>query len=109
VKPGTIIEARLAQGRIRAKVEGSFVISRMLAGGGRLAARAPLVVPHIALSVALCASIPAPAAGIDLPHENAVPGGVKILRLDSTGPSLPYVDADGHRVLCLRTPPRGWR
>jgi murein DD-endopeptidase MepM/ murein hydrolase activator NlpD len=39
---------------------------------------------------------------MDLPHENSVPGGVKILRLDSTGPSLPYVDADGHRALVLQ-------
>jgi murein DD-endopeptidase MepM/ murein hydrolase activator NlpD len=39
--------------------------------------------------------------GLDLPHENAVPGGVKILHLDSDGPSLPYVDTDGHRALVL--------
>jgi murein DD-endopeptidase MepM/ murein hydrolase activator NlpD len=78
------------------------VIGRLLARDGRLAARAALALAHIASSVALCASIPAPALGVDLPHENAVPGGVKILRLDSSGPSLPYVDADGHRALVLQ-------
>jgi murein DD-endopeptidase MepM/ murein hydrolase activator NlpD len=40
--------------------------------------------------------------GFDLPRENAVPGGVKILRLESTGASLPYVDSDGHRALVVQ-------
>jgi hypothetical protein len=71
-----------------------------IAGEGRAAVRrAPAL---IALGCALTASIPALAVGPDLPNENAVPGGVKILRLDSTGPSLPYVDADGHRALVLQ-------
>ena len=71
-----------------------------IAGKCRRAAR--LVLALIAAACALTASIPAPAAGpASLPSENAVPGGVKILRLDSTGPSLPYVDADGHRALAL--------
>ncbi len=65
----------------------------------RLAARA--VLAPIALTSALFASAPALALGLSLPHENAVPGGVKILHLDSDGPSLPYVDADGHRALVL--------
>ena len=56
----------------------------------------------IALGVALIASRPALALGLGLPHENAVPGGVKILHLDSAGTSLPYVDADGHRALVLQ-------
>lgn len=43
-----------------------------------------------------------PAQGFDLPHENAVPGWVKILRLDSGGTSLPYVDTDGHRALVVQ-------
>jgi murein DD-endopeptidase MepM/ murein hydrolase activator NlpD len=42
------------------------------------------------------------ALGFDLPHENAVPGGVKILRLDSTAASMPYVDTDGHRALVIQ-------
>ncbi len=66
----------------------------------RLAVRTVLAL--IALGVTLTASIPAPALGLVLPNENAVPGGVKILQLDSTGPSLPYVDADGHRALVLQ-------
>lgn len=71
------------------------------AGEGRPAA--PLVLALIAAACTLTASIPALAEGPpDLPNENAVPGGVKILRLDSTGPSLPYVDADGNRALVLR-------
>ena len=40
--------------------------------------------------------------GLDLPHENAVPGGVKFLRLDSTGTVPPYVEADGHRALVVQ-------
>jgi murein DD-endopeptidase MepM/ murein hydrolase activator NlpD len=71
-----------------------------IAGGGRPAARR--VHALIAVGCALTASIPALAVGPDLPNENAVPGGVKILRLESTGPSLPYVDADGHRALVLQ-------
>ena len=71
-----------------------------MAGEGRPAARP--VLAFIAVGCALAGSIPARAVGPDLPSENAVPGGVKILRLDSTGPSLPYVDADGHRALVLR-------
>jgi len=41
----------------------------------------------------------APALSFDLPHENVVPGGVKILRLESGGTSPPYVETDGHRAL----------
>ncbi|MHB8477524.1 MAG: peptidoglycan DD-metalloendopeptidase family protein [Steroidobacteraceae bacterium] len=42
------------------------------------------------------------AQGINLPHENSVPGGVKILRLNSTATSMPYVDTDGHRALVVQ-------
>ena len=45
-----------------------------------------------------CAS----AAGFDLPQENAVPGGVKIVRLDAQGSVPPQVEADGHRVLVVQ-------
>ncbi len=69
------------------------------AGDDRPAPRTLLAL--FALGVALTVSNPALASGVDLPQENAVPGGVKILHLDSGGPSLPYVDADGHRALVL--------
>jgi biotin carboxyl carrier protein len=36
-----------------------------------------------------------------LPHESAVPGGVKILRLDVHGDAMPYVDVEGHRALVV--------
>jgi murein DD-endopeptidase MepM/ murein hydrolase activator NlpD len=42
------------------------------------------------------------AFGIELPQENAVPGGVKLVRLDSVGDVPPYVDADGHRALVVQ-------
>lgn len=51
--------------------------------------------------VALACGVP-PAAGFDLPQENAVPGGVKIIRLDAQGPVPPEVEADGHRVLVVQ-------
>jgi murein DD-endopeptidase MepM/ murein hydrolase activator NlpD len=44
----------------------------------------------------------ASALGADLPQENPVPGGVKIIRLDATGPAIPYVDADGYRALVVQ-------
>jgi len=69
------------------------------AGAGRPALRTLLAL--LGLGLALTVSNPTPAMEMDLPHENAVPGGVKILHLDSEGPSLPYVDADGHRALVL--------
>jgi hypothetical protein len=75
---------------------------RTLGGKGRLAARAALVLAHIALTSALFVPTPAQALEPDLPHESAVPGGVKLLQLDSAGPSLPYVDADGHRALVIQ-------
>lgn len=43
-----------------------------------------------------------PAAAVDLPQENAVPGGVKIMRLDSAGAAMPYVDSEGHRALVVQ-------
>jgi murein DD-endopeptidase MepM/ murein hydrolase activator NlpD len=76
------------------------VIRRMRAGDGHLAVRSALAL--MALALALIDSSPAPASDLGLPHENAVPGGVKILRLDSTGASLPYVDTVGHRALVIQ-------
>src|SRR5258708_18306681 len=81
-----------------------FVTPRMLAGDGRLAPRtllALIALGSAALGSALTVSNPTLASGLDLPHENALPGGIKILHLDSGCPSLPYVDADGHRALVL--------
>ncbi len=73
-KPGTIIEARLARGRVRAKVEGNRDARRSAASPS---------------SSDGCGALRAIAAlrrlGMELPQENAVPGGVKILRLDSGG------------------------
>jgi murein DD-endopeptidase MepM/ murein hydrolase activator NlpD len=37
-----------------------------------------------------------------LPRESAVPGGVKILKLDVHSNSMPYVDVDGHRALVVQ-------
>jgi murein DD-endopeptidase MepM/ murein hydrolase activator NlpD len=41
------------------------------------------------------------ASGFELPRENAVPGGVKLIRLESSGGTMPYVDTDGHRALVV--------
>ena len=40
--------------------------------------------------------------GYELPRESAVPGGIKIIRLDAHGDSMPYVDLDGHRALVIK-------
>jgi murein DD-endopeptidase MepM/ murein hydrolase activator NlpD len=45
---------------------------------------------------------PRPAVSMDLPHESAVPGGVKILRLNAAGDVPPYVEANGHRALVVQ-------
>jgi murein DD-endopeptidase MepM/ murein hydrolase activator NlpD len=42
------------------------------------------------------------AAAPSLPQENSVPGGIKLLRFDAGGASLPYVDTDGHRALVIQ-------
>jgi murein DD-endopeptidase MepM/ murein hydrolase activator NlpD len=54
-----------------------------------------------ALAMALLALSSVPALALDLPHENAVPGGVKILRLEA-GAAMPYVEVEGHRALVLQ-------
>ncbi len=64
--------------------------------------RAAKRVALIAASAALITAWPAAALAFDLPHENAVPGGVKIVRLDSADSPMPYVDADGHRALVIQ-------
>ncbi len=39
---------------------------------------------------------------MELPHESAVPGGVKIIRLNAAGDVPPYVEANGHRALVVQ-------
>jgi murein DD-endopeptidase MepM/ murein hydrolase activator NlpD len=56
----------------------------------------------IALSPLFLPQNAALASSSSLPEENAVPGGVKILRLDVTGTSLPYVETDGRRALVIQ-------
>ncbi len=41
------------------------------------------------------------ARGLELPRESAVPGGIKLLRLEATGDIAPRVEADGHRALVV--------
>jgi murein DD-endopeptidase MepM/ murein hydrolase activator NlpD len=54
----------------------------------------------IALAAFLAAA--GTAQGLDLPRESAVPGGVKLLRLEAAGGIAPRVEADGHRALVVR-------
>jgi murein DD-endopeptidase MepM/ murein hydrolase activator NlpD len=49
----------------------------------------------------LCMS-PALSTAYELPRESAVPGGVKVIRLDVHGDAMPYVDADGHRAMVIK-------
>jgi murein DD-endopeptidase MepM/ murein hydrolase activator NlpD len=54
-------------------------------------------------AIACCALFsPALALAYDLPRESAVPGGVKLIRLDGHGTAEPAVDIDGHRVMVIR-------
>jgi murein DD-endopeptidase MepM/ murein hydrolase activator NlpD len=54
------------------------------------------------LAIAFLALSSAAAWGLELPQESAVPGGIKIIRLDAAGTAMPYVDADGRRALVLQ-------
>ena len=56
----------------------------------------------VCLSAALALAIAAPASSqsIGLPRESAVPGGIKLLRLEPSGP-MPYVDSDDRRALVV--------
>jgi murein DD-endopeptidase MepM/ murein hydrolase activator NlpD len=54
-----------------------------------------------AAALLLCAA-PALSHAYPLPQESAVPGGVKILKLDVHGNSMPYVDVEGHRALVVQ-------
>ncbi len=53
------------------------------------------------IALVLLGSAARASAALRLPEESAVPGGVKIIRLDSVGEQPPYVEADGHRALVL--------
>jgi murein DD-endopeptidase MepM/ murein hydrolase activator NlpD len=44
---------------------------------------------------------PAMALGAALPHESAVPGGVKLIDLGVAGAAVPDVEADAHRALVV--------
>ena len=57
------------------------------------------------LGLTLTAWTSTQAAGFELPQESAVPGGIKIIRLDADGSAMPYVDADGHRALVVQDGP----
>jgi murein DD-endopeptidase MepM/ murein hydrolase activator NlpD len=55
------------------------------------------------LAIALLATAGAASGrAVDLPKEEAVPGGIKILRLDVSGDALPYVEAGDHRALVVQ-------
>jgi murein DD-endopeptidase MepM/ murein hydrolase activator NlpD len=56
----------------------------------------------LAFAFARAPCMASPAVSFDLPRENAVPGGVKLLRLDSADSAMPLVDSDGHRALVVR-------
>jgi hypothetical protein len=56
-----------------------------------------------ARAILLAALIAAhPALALQLPTESAVPGGVKIIRLETAGDLPPDVEASGHRALVVK-------
>jgi murein DD-endopeptidase MepM/ murein hydrolase activator NlpD len=52
----------------------------------------------------LCGALLSPALALayDLPRESAVPGGVKLVRLQTQGAAQPAADIDGRRVMVVR-------
>jgi murein DD-endopeptidase MepM/ murein hydrolase activator NlpD len=56
----------------------------------------------VLMIAALFVLSPRPAASMELPLESAVPGGLKLVRLDSGGDTPPYVESDGHRALVVQ-------
>jgi hypothetical protein len=56
------------------------------------------------VAAATPATLPAthPTPALQLPTESAVPGGIKILRLDAEGDLPPDVEASGHRALVVK-------
>ena len=95
LSPGTPIEVRLAR-RENPRQSGGILIRRARIRPARIR-RARIR----CAALLLCAS-PTLAFSYALPHESAVPGGVKILKLDVHGDSMPYVDVDGHRALVVQ-------
>ena len=64
-------------------------------------------VPRLGLAAAIAllaasAVSAASAASYSLPREAAVPGGVKLIRLDYKGSALPAVDVDGQRAMVVQ-------
>jgi murein DD-endopeptidase MepM/ murein hydrolase activator NlpD len=57
------------------------------------------LIRHALLLLCLC---PALGFAYQLPRESAVPGGVKLIRLDLHGSSVPYVEVDGHRAMVVQ-------
>jgi murein DD-endopeptidase MepM/ murein hydrolase activator NlpD len=56
----------------------------------------------VAAAGAALACLPVAAADFALPHENAVPGGVKILKVATQDSQAPDVETEGHRVLVVQ-------
>ena len=63
----------------------------------RLSRTMPLVATCLGLLLASTG-----AWSYNLPQESAVPGGIKLIRLDDHGTAQPYVDADGNRALTIQ-------
>ena len=61
-----------------------------------------LAAAAVTLVLTLLSLVPTPAFALELPRESAVPGGVKIIPLNADGDAVPYVDADGNRVLVIK-------
>jgi murein DD-endopeptidase MepM/ murein hydrolase activator NlpD len=71
------------------------------ASDGDVRRPARLLPALIVLCAALIALRPVLGLTLDLPHENPVPGGIKIIRIDTAGAAMPYVEADGNRALVI--------
>jgi murein DD-endopeptidase MepM/ murein hydrolase activator NlpD len=67
-----------------------------------LSRHAPIFRALIRCTALLLWASPTLAVSYTLPRESAVPGGVKILKLDVHGNSMPYVDVDGQRALVVQ-------
>jgi len=56
----------------------------------------------IRAAAVLLALSPSLAVSYELPREDAVPGGVKLIRLDVQGSAMPSVDVDGQRTMVIQ-------
>ena len=52
--------------------------------------------------VSIAGSAGAAVDSFALPHENAVPGGIKIISLEDGSAAIPYVDSNDHRALVVK-------